>query len=881
MTDATPQLPADPVSGERVNFVRPDGETVSVPVEKITDALQRGYQPESADHMRQRVGEQKYGGTGGEVVAGLLGAARGTTFGISDRLAVELGVDPRTLAAYKEFNPTSSTASELGAVLAQALLTKRTPVGAVARGGAAVEAGAARALAPFVTSTAGRVFAKGAAMAAGAAVEGIPYGVGQLISEDALGQTPLTAQNLAAYAGLSSLLSGAAGGVFGVGGELARAGVNAVTPGLKKSLSSLYGAATGSTPAKGLGEAVAKTFAKGESFLTGANEGDLLGALQGRHVVTGNIDQVAREFADLGNESEKVSRAIGEQYNGEMKIKNVWQNVKRGNEADVALTTNNALQRVNIAVDEVMKNKGLYGPNAVGRVKKLADYVNGVQAKVSAMIDANSTDPFRAFKSETAFEELDKLKRFVGQKVAHHQAEILDVQSKQAQRDIFEPMYEDLRQVLMEPDIWGVKVASMQRTVNEKYTKWFERLRHYQRTFIERVGETGDWRSEYAFDPGRAKRFLESLKGAEGDLARDSFERTARAQVELAEAIDRHVDLTPDLAASVSEMRKNADDMLVMLKRVDKDVVLENQRRAVEAAGRESAELVGAMLGGFAGGPAGSAIGAAAAGLALRPARTIKMLAMVERMSGSSKQALGKMSAAFAAPTRSARDKAMRAIPRFIAPLADTIAERNNLYDAAVDRTKKAATNQVDYSQRLTFALSELGNVAPKTAMELVTTTQRAHAFLLSKVPKSPRPTGVPAFGPEWQPSDADKAKFLRYVRAVEDPLSVVEDLLIGSISREGVESLRVVYPDLYASVRTEVLRNVGSLSRTLDYRDRVALSVLLDAPLDPSMSPGVLSALKQYGSAPQPQGMKPLAPTGKETLSERTAPTSARLSGA
>jgi len=162
--------------------------------------------------------------------AGLAGAARGASFGLSDVALTQTGlVEPETLRKLEEYNPIASTGSEVAAVVAPLLLSGGT--GLLAKGvqtagkgvigaskaGLAVEKAVAKQFVSDASkSTAKKVLESGLATGAGSAVEGAIYGGGQLISELAIGEdTDLTAEKVLSTIGLSTVLSGGLGGALG------------------------------------------------------------------------------------------------------------------------------------------------------------------------------------------------------------------------------------------------------------------------------------------------------------------------------------------------------------------------------------------------------------------------------------------------------------------------------------------------------------------------------------------------------------------------------------------------------------------------------------------------------------------------------------------
>ncbi|HEY6921283.1 MAG TPA: hypothetical protein VI390_06745 [Methyloceanibacter sp.] len=170
------------------------------------------------------------------------------------------------------------------------------------------------------------------------------------------------------------------------------------------------------------------------------------------------------------------------------------------------------------------------------------------------------------------------------------------------------------------------------------------------------------------------------------------------------------------------------------------------------------------------------------------------------------------------------------------------------------DRAKLAtvaATNQVAMQAAIQQHTAQLDTHAPRTAKALEQKTKVAANFLASKLPKATSTTqGVAlAGGKPVEPSPAERAEFLRYARAVDDPISVVHDLQHGRLSREGVEAMKVCYPKLYDQVRTEIGKSVAEAQakgHELRYVDRLQLGILFDLPTDWSLKPDSVAALQK-----------------------------------
>lgn len=264
----------------------------------------------------------------------------------------------------------------------------------------------------------------------------------------------------------------------------------------------------------------------------------------------------------------------------------------------------------------------------------------------------------------------------------------------------------------------------------------------------------------------------------------------------------------------------------------------------------------GASIGGTIGsafGPAGAAAGAAVGGglgafmnktmirkhgdliaaELLRPAGVIDKLASLEsavtsRISGAVDKFLG------------AAGTASRVVP-VVADARRTV--------AAMRAASALASNPAEMPDRIAKAQGpEVGAVAPQTAGLAAATSTRAAAFLASKVP-----AGIGSRSSVGEPkrrySQDDIEKFSRYLRAFERPLdSVVDDMKEGRVSREAVEFLRAVHPQVYRKLGESVSAEISkreARGEKIPYEKKLRLSILLEAVTDDTLDPAFIAAVQ------------------------------------
>lgn len=235
------------------------------------------------------------------------------------------------------------------------------------------------------------------------------------------------------------------------------------------------------------------------------------------------------------------------------------------------------------------------------------------------------------------------------------------------------------------------------------------------------------------------------------------------------------------------------------------------------------------------------------------PKETVAVLASLERTGAK----VGKKIDTLASTLVRAGVKAGNiAREEVLAGLASEFA--HDLPRAKIDFTRQAdqirtlAGDPAAMMQSLDELTDDLHEHAPDTAQAIGLAHVRGVMFLASKLPQPPpaRP-----LGPKWEPSRAEIAQFQRYAVAVDEPLSILKQASAGTLTPEGVEAVKTVYPDLYESMQTKVIE---ALTRHPDvpYRSRQMLGMLLGMDLDGSRAGMAANqaAMRAEPSAPSQQ---------------------------
>jgi hypothetical protein len=126
--------------------------------------------------------------------------------------------------------------------------------------------------------------------------------------------------------------------------------------------------------------------------------------------------------------------------------------------------------------------------------------------------------------------------------------------------------------------------------------------------------------------------------------------------------------------------------------------------------------------------------------------------------------------------------------------------------------------------------------------------------LLVSKLPQIPtkRPLGIP-----YKISNADTAKFSRYLDAINNPTKIYDQIKAGNVSADYMEAVKTVYPQVFQKMQEETLQNITELDEdkitALPYKVKMGLSMFLETDLANGLS--AQSIVANQASFNQPKG--------------------------
>ncbi len=161
------------------------------------------------------------------------------------------------------------------------------------------------------------------------------------------------------------------------------------------------------------------------------------------------------------------------------------------------------------------------------------------------------------------------------------------------------------------------------------------------------------------------------------------------------------------------------------------------------------------------------------------------------------------------------------------------------------EQVRNFATNPAMAADKVTASLGGIGNHAPELAGAISTKATQAAAYLESKSPPMGRSGSLQPQFDKLTVSNQEALKWARHAAVVHDPLSVLDDLQQHRLTFEAVDTLKNTSPELFGQIREQMMDKVAHATKPLSYAQRVQLGLLFDFPADPSLQPQFMTSIQ------------------------------------
>lgn len=879
-------------TGLDIPVVSPDGQLGSISTDEAQTAWSEGFRwGTQAD--KDKVNAEKAAAIQQEkfdndALAFGAGVLRGGTLGLSDVAMTGMGSlvgkgeeVQQALKATKDVNPLASTTGQIAGTVGATILSGGA-LGAAGTAAKAIDTGARTALAAQGVGKVGQAIG-------GLGAEGALWGLGEGISEATLSGNPDTAvDSIVSNIGLGALV----GGTFGLG----MSGVSAASPYFKKALDSSLSAVEGlsrgalNQTAKKIIAPVMRLQGKAEAadaFVDVINNRPLA-----ESIASGSLDefeQILKETKTLTKQVNTESTSLSSQIKNAVKTatKDEAQAIKgliTTADGDIRKALVNAQDDLtrwgaeyDVYRDTLKTNPPVYGQSLLKMIEK--DAINmskmGGQAKVVGQDILNRTKAYANNLSEGSEADLLYLvKRLTrpGNRVG------IDGTAHKLAKDLHEVTNDFL---VKHPN------PGISRHWTE-YNKTYAAKSQLE-DVIKRTAKLDGGINNILFNPqvqqetawmfNNLQSFVPELKAIQDAGKSISARRSALDAVtskfkELngqgvnPSTIDTFKEIVEDIVTSPSATKgmKRIEELQGALSGIETLNPLEATIRIYKVMGKNTDDLtkyvqlgqnwdkIRALKG--ATGPGDSLLDTA--GLVVSGGSSLPVTVARKAANNplSTIKAMGKIQDAIIAGNKRLNSALVSTGKKLVSKPVEagvkSVVLQNESRKGREQRYQKAKkvlgdlANPQNMSQQLEQVgggLQNASNLKLAIGLRLQTATQ----YLNESLPKDPL-SGYSMMPQNsyWKPSDIEMSKFLRKMDAVNNPLNVVERVGDGTATRDEINAIQVVHPDVYKSLQQSITYAIMNSGDQIPYSRRVQLGTLFNIPTDYSMTPEFIASMQQ-----------------------------------
>jgi hypothetical protein len=873
--DATPAYVVD-AQGQRYSTDDPS---------QLSDLLSQGFALETPEQTAQSNAVME--ARNSPIQAGAEALAQGATLGLYGAAAGQLDRDyaEGMLLRRQEFGP-GYGALEVAGGLAPALASGGagafTPAGLLARGTAA----AGKALeGNLVARGVGQGAARILGLAAEGALDGAVSGAAAQLSEDSLGGTEISAERLAASGGLGALfgagVGGAMGGLGAAAGKVAsRVRNRAATEALSDPVER---AARDAGYMRFVPDKIQENWADLAATSGRATREETLDVL--------NDATVRSEWLRAGQVKDDLNKRLRDSfqkvYDNDLSVRSAGAGEVHA-ETIAKLIPDSPTNAFKARVESnVLLNDLKDRLEAEGVADLLGKKRFGKLARDVAFFEQKINDAFENRSMAEGNVALANLKRTLwrySEAAAKARPSTgIDVDAENWVKEFALDASEKARLLLEREDLFG-QAGRNQRVRNAAWSKSIESGRQFNDLLSRDSGLKADprewWRTKRILDAEKVAKRINNLDNPNAEFENGIIIRHLEDLDELYAAFRANGEIPTNQLKQFDSAHQAIRDARATFAEASEKVRKFNLLDTIEQADKDRSQLVQrvtspgtlGVVGGFLGGGVGAALGAAA-GTALSAATSPG--AMVREV--TKLEALGRR---IRSVEQSTQRKTERAIRRLAMPRETRRKLQSNAVRAAVrfygidQAEQRAAAERVEkrltefraeatrLAEAVNYQAAEMGSTAPKLTLAYAQLANRAASFLESKLP---RPSTTPhKLQPKlnktnWTTTDLDK--FTKYLAAIRDPESVIEDLEAGRVSPESIEAVKAVYPTLFADMQRIALQEIAKHSNEMPFDSIIQLSLLLDVEGHPLMNPQMQATMKSIDEQVKQQQQAAQAP--------------------
>jgi len=586
-------------------------------------------------------------------------------------------------------------------------------------------------------------------------------------------------------------------------------------------------------------------FVKFTAKVTGATESDVAGSFDPAAAAAidnpvdfvekgaeGLVSKLRKAFAGA-EDIDEVTSTHGAQYDS---LRNLAKDADQDAAFDFAT---GHVSRVKAAIGALAEGSDEW--SKLAGMKKMASYVK----------DQLDKDMEKAVLSDNPAGELavilDRLKTNIQWSVSKRPGRAASPELRRAWDELRKISDMQQGELASANSAFGDAAADWYAKKNAAWTKQLGWKAKFGKTFLD-IPEQDGWDYVQDFAPDKAVSYMDKA----GEFEASGKERALREAIEgrmermdaIAEEAGFDAGVREKAKTIAAELRESLDFhdkfAAVNVNRIKADKVAAQANRRASGI-KFTGEVIGSVFG-----PLGSVIGGRVAEAAARPDRIAAYLASARTAAGKRSGSILGAAGGVANRARGAAgavSKAAKPASRALVGGALFLAYRDKVREITDATTRTAGVDP-----------DELDAITPGLGQALEAKRAAALQYLKNSAPVGATGRGMFGHLEGPKPPEYQAREFMERVRAVEDPMSVLEDVKAGRFSAPAIEALRAVYPGTFAQVQQVVTEQLFDLKKPPPYESRVELFRLFGIAADPSLSPEFIGSMQSIPAGAQAQ---------------------------
>ena len=381
---------------------------------------------------------------------------------------------------------------------------------------------------------------------------------------------------------------------------------------------------------------------------------------------------------------------------------------------------------------------------------------------------------------------------------------------------------------------FGATIASDMAVVEKRIAGWENKPIH---TWVQEATNIRQVLKEIS--PAKGGMLSESLQMSLTQRVMGSIDST------IEEAMLKAEKLSPSLEGKAAQFKaaKVQYGLASELAKASEARIAEGPRAAKAAfSPAEAMGVIGSVISGH--GALGAAYAVAKKGAAMAAASP-KVTEALYRMSSSARmaEATGQVSSSIRSGLKSFFSSASKVGSSELRKNKERVTRDS--YQRALDESLELSSQL--HGDKVREYADTLARTSPVVAENIVTQYDRARAFLSTARPPSEMSLSL-VRQPKMAGLSQAEMEYLNKDKAVKNPMSVLEMLQDGTVTKESVDAIKEVYPNMYkqmVDVTMGFVQEHMAKGKTLPFQKVVGLGILLGQPLIPIMEPGVMADIQ------------------------------------